>query len=98
MTTSPSYSGVAVRVRRRVATFQPDLVGAHTVCLEEEPRVQIHAAFGSQIHLGHPTADTLRVELVIPGRIEPVGDVDALAVSADLDHLRAAVQHLPWLA
>ena len=65
---------------------------------QEEPAVQLHAAFGPHVDLGHPAADAVRIELVVPRRVEPVGEVDALAVAADLDHLRAAVQRLSGLA
>src|ERR1700677_4643361 len=34
--------------------------------------------------------DTVGIELIVPGGIERVRPVDALAVTADLDHLRAA--------
>ena len=53
---------------------------------------------GPHVDLGHPAADAVRVELVVPRRVERVGEVDALAVAADLDHLRTAVQRLPRLA
>src|SRR3984885_12415029 len=36
------------------------------------------------------TRDAVGIELIVPGGIERVGPVDALAVTADLDHLRAA--------
>src|SRR5687767_8860065 len=92
-----SCSGVTVGVRRGVTAFQSNLVGAHAFRLQEEPRVQFHAAFGSHIDLDHPAADTIRVELFVPRRVEPVREVNALAVAADLDHLRATVQRLLWL-
>src|SRR6266540_7545507 len=34
------------------------------------------------------------IELVVPRRVERVGPVDPLAVTADLDHLRTACIHL----
>src|ERR1700733_5136348 len=34
--------------------------------------------------------DAIGIELIVPGGIERVGPIDALAVAADLDHLRAA--------
>src|SRR5205085_196672 len=36
-----------------------------------------------------PGTDTVRVEDLVPGRIQRVGGVDAATVAADLDHLRA---------
>ena len=43
------------------------------------------------VELDHPAVDALGVELRVPGGVQRVGQVDALAVAADLDHLRAAV-------
>ena len=45
-----------------------------------------------RVELDHPAVDALGVELGVPGGVERVGQVDALAVARDLDHLRAAVQ------
>ncbi len=43
------------------------------------------------IHAQQPGAQ-LRVELVVPGRVERVGDVEATAVERELDHLRPAAE------
>src|SRR4029077_7338124 len=49
---------------------------------------------GHHLHSGH----TLGIELDVPSRVERVGKVDAFAVPADLDHLRAAPKGLPaWV-
>ena len=50
--------------------------------------------FGAHIDLRQPALDAVGIELVVPRAIERVGHVDALAVAADLDHLRRAVQRL----
>ena len=46
----------------------------------------------AHIDLCHPSANAVRVELVVPGAIERIGDVNAAPVAAQLHHLRAAVQ------
>src|SRR5215467_16019603 len=61
--------GVAVRVARSVAALQPDLVRtapAEHVALEEEALVEADAAALGDIQLGHPVADAVRVELLVP--------------------------------
>ena len=45
---------------------------------------------GPRVELGHPGADPVGVELIVPRPVQRVGEVDALAVAADLDHLRSA--------
>ena len=64
----------------------------HRVRLEEEVAIQLHAARRLDVELSPSTLEHPRVELVVPGRIEPVGEVDAAAVAADFDHLRPAIQ------
>ena len=44
------------------------------------------------VELGDPSANALRIELFVPRAVERIGHVDAAAVAADLDHLRAAVE------
>ena len=73
-------------------------MGPHLAGIEEEVAVERHAAARVDIDLGHPSTDAVRIELAVPGRVEAVGDVDALSVAADLDHLRSAVDRLPRLA
>src|SRR6187200_1575484 len=67
---------------------------AHAVELQEESWVELHAAFRFHVYLGHPPADAVWIELLVPRRVEAVGEVDAPAVAADLDHLRSAIQRL----
>src|SRR5262245_54786502 len=93
-----SRSCVAVRVGRRVAARETNLVRAHAAGVQEESGVQLHAAAGPHVDFGHPAADAIRVELLVPGRVERVGEVNARAVAADLHHLRSAVQRLSRLA
>src|ERR1700751_3396222 len=51
-----------------------------------ELQAAIRASIGHDLYARH----SLRIELVIPGRIERVGPIDPLAVAADLHHLRTA--------
>src|SRR6202034_193560 len=87
----------AVGIAGRVAALQPDLVRAaatERVALHEEPLVERDPAAGVRVYLGHPRADAVRVELLVPRPVQRVGEVDPGAVPADLDHLRATEQ---WL-
>src|SRR6266446_9750946 len=90
-------SRVAVRVAGCIAALEPDLVhppAPEDVAFEEEPLVEADAAALANVKLGHPRADAIGVELIVPRAIQRVGEVDALAVPTDLDHLRAAGQRL----
>src|SRR4051812_16144721 len=80
----------AVRIARGVASLQPDLMGALAGELDEEVGVDREVAVA--VELDHPAVDALGVELLVPARVERVRQVDALAVAAHLDHLRAAVE------
>src|SRR5262249_46784528 len=103
--TTPSKSGwlallhvrVTIRVRRSVATFQPYLVGTQLVKLDKESFIQFHAAVGARVDLHHPTLYSIGIELLVPGGVERVGKVHALAVATNLDHLRSAVESLRGL-
>src|SRR6266511_5798457 len=58
------------------------------VAAREETGIDRHAAgLGVRVDAGHPGAHAVRVEDVVPSRIERVREVDASAVPADLDHL-----------
>src|SRR4051812_2575648 len=87
---------VAVGVGGGVAALEPYLVWAQSapiVAGEEEPLVRHEAPdAGIGVELRHPRADTGWEELVVPGAVERVGEVDPPAVAADLHHLRAAGQ------
>src|SRR3954462_429223 len=80
----------AVRVARGVAPRETDLVRPLAVELEEEVRVDREVAVA--VELDHPAVDALGVELLVPAGVRRVRQVDALAVAAHLDHLRAAGQ------
>ena len=90
------WSRVAVGVARGVTALQPDLVNpaaAEHVSFGEEPLVERDPAVGrAGIELGHPRADSLRVELVVPRAVQGVRHIHAPSVTADLDHLRPAAQ------
>src|SRR5204863_1724535 len=76
-------------VARGVAALAADLVRALAVELHEELRVELERAV--VVELDPPAVDPLGVELRVPRGVERVGQVHALAVATDLDHLRAAV-------
>src|SRR3954451_24702025 len=83
----------AVRIRARVAALQVDLVRAFTfVELQHKPLIKLEAAVGRRVELGHPALDALRIELLVPARVQRVRDVDARGVATHLDHLRSAGQ------
>src|SRR5436190_16547150 len=69
-----------------------DLVSAEFAEIHEESAVDLHPAFGFGVQLHHPALDAFRIKLSVPRRVKRVGEIDALAVAAELDHLRSAVQ------
>ena len=81
----------AVRVAGGVTALQPGLVDAQpakSTPLAKETRVGGNAAaIQACVELGHPRANAIGVEDEVPGPLERVGNVDAPAVTADLDHL-----------
>src|SRR5205807_1634771 len=89
--------GVAIRVRRSVAAFQPKLVCTQPVELDKEIFIEFHSAVLAGLDFYHPTLYAFGKELLVPWGVERVGEIDALAVAADLDHLRATVERLPGL-
>src|SRR6266567_3097304 len=72
-------------------------MGAQTVKLDQEFFIEFDPAIRVCIDLHHPALYTVGVELLVPRGVERVREVDALAVAADFDHLRTAVQSLPGL-
>src|SRR6266540_3265470 len=58
--------------------------------VDEEVVVDLHAAVRVAVDPQQPGAQ-LRVELVVPGGVERVGDVQALAVVGELEHVWPAV-------
>src|SRR5262245_64062190 len=59
---------------------------------DEEARIESDAAALARVELHHPAVDAVRIELLIDRAVERVGEIDALSVPADLDHLRSAVE------
>src|SRR6516164_8587184 len=85
---------VAVRVRRGVSTIQPYLVRSQPVELDEELFVELHSAVRVRVELHHPTLQPVGIDLLVPRRVQRVGEIDTLAIATDLYHLRAAVECL----
>src|SRR5256885_5808098 len=84
-------SRVAIRVGRGVAALEMNLMGALLEC-REEAFVQAQATLGLGMNRGRPAFDPVGVELLVPTRVQRVGEIGALPVAAELHHLRAAVQ------
>src|SRR4029077_13699051 len=62
-------SAIAVGIRRSVAPLQPDLVhpqASELLAVREKVLVDAQPAVGIRVELGHPRADTVGVELVVP--------------------------------
>src|SRR5680860_914874 len=87
-------SWITERARRTIAAFETNLVRAVAVERHEKIRIDFEAAVGVRVELHHPALHALRVELLVPGVIERVGEIHALAVAAHLHHLRRAAQRL----
>src|SRR5262245_42306909 len=84
-------SRIAIRSHGAVAALEPHLVGAvRSQPLDEELRIEGDAAGRIGVELHHPALDAVRIELRVDGAVERVGEIDALAVAADLHHLRSA--------
>src|SRR5215472_16212988 len=56
-----------------------------------DPVVLCQLETAARVRIGHDLSAwyTVRIELVVPGRIQRVGPVNPLAVTANLHHLRA---------
>src|SRR5918994_4105337 len=83
-------------LRRAVAALEPHLVRARgstrtVVQVDEEVAVDLHPAVRIAVHTQEPRLET-GIELVVPGRVERVADVESPAVERELEHLRPAVQ------
>src|SRR5271166_424228 len=59
---------------------------------DEEFGIEGDPAIGPGIELDHPALDAVRVELRVHRAVKRVGEIDAAAVAADLNHLRPAVE------
>src|SRR5206468_13072730 len=55
----------------------------------------LHAALRFGVEFHHPAPDAFRIKLSVPRTIQRVGEVDALAVAAELHHLRRPVERSP---
>src|SRR4030095_620700 len=62
--------------------------------LNEKVFVETHAAIRVGFKLDHPTAYSIRIELLVPRGIKRVGEIDPFAVPAHFHHLRATRQRL----
>src|SRR4051794_14935757 len=62
------------------------------VKLDQELWIDLKAAVRPRVELDHPAVDSFRVKLRVPGSVERISEVDALAIAANLYHLRGAVQ------
>src|SRR5215217_2666022 len=90
----PRRLRIAVGVGRGVAALQAHLMWPLVTEVEEEVGVEGHPTGRVSVELDHPALDALGIELRVPGQVEGVGDIDAAAIAADLDHLRSAVERL----
>src|SRR5215813_3465318 len=84
---------IAIGIRRTVAALQANLMRTLPLWpIDEEFRVEGHAAIRLDVELHHPTIDAFGIELRIDGAVERIGEIDAPSVAADLDHLRASIE------
>src|SRR4029077_17024044 len=88
---SNSNRWVAERIRRAIAALKPDLMRPVSVG-EAHPVVFCQLEAAARVCIGHDLRawHAIWIELVVPRRIERVGPVDPLAVTANLDHLRTS--------
>src|SRR5688572_27060436 len=87
----------AVRVRRGVATFQANLVASKISELQPELLIYLDAALWTRIQLHHPATDPFGIELLVPGTIQGIGEVNAPAITADFHHLWPAIERRAWV-
>src|SRR5256885_13671904 len=68
----------AVRVARGISSLEAGLMHpapTEVVAVREEPRVDGHAAgIDVRVNAGHPSAHAVRVEDLVPRRVERVGE------------------------
>src|SRR6266550_2190311 len=83
-----------IGVTRRIPAFEMHLVNAIVAALDEEIPVKADPTASAGVQLRHPTADAVGIELLVPRGVQRVREINALAVAAYFDHLRAASQ---WL-
>src|SRR6476469_1901672 len=70
---------------------------AQFVELDKEFFIEFHSALWVRVKLHHPTLQPVRIDLLVPRCVERIGEIDALAIAADLNHLWTAVERLSGL-
>src|SRR5262249_27444810 len=82
---------IAERIRRAIAALKSDLMRPVSVT-EAHEIVLCQLETAACVRIGHDFSAwyAFGIELVVPCRVERVGPVDPLAVTANLDHLRTA--------
>ena len=68
------------------------------VAFEEKIFVQRDAAIVARVKFHHPTTDAVGIELLVPGGIKRVGEIDSFTIAADFYHLWASREGLIGLA
>src|SRR6266568_4641468 len=84
-----SDSRKTIRIARTIATIQMDLVNTIICALDEKLPVEIDPTIGLGIDFDHPTANPIRIKLLVPRSVKRVGKIHTLAVAADFNHLRS---------
>src|SRR5439155_23613550 len=69
-------------------------MNAIIVPLDKEILVERDAAVRTGIKFHHPTADAIRIKLLVPGRVKRVGRIASFAVAAHFHHLRTTGERL----
>src|SRR6266508_3065481 len=91
--TDSAASRIAIRIRGAVTPLQADLMRPMALRpMDEEFRIERDTSGGVGVELDHPAVDALRIELRIDRAVERVGEINAPAVAADLDHLRSTTE------
>src|SRR5262245_31578001 len=82
---------IAERIRRTIAALKPDLMRPISV-RKAHPVVRCQLEAAARVRIGHDLSawHAVGIKLVVPRRIERIGPVDPLAITANLDHLRTA--------
>src|SRR6476620_8928452 len=70
---------------------------SHRRRLEEELLIELHPALRIDISFHQPAPHAIGIELVIPRRVQTIGEIHTRAVATDLDHLWTAVEWLSGL-
>src|SRR6202035_4295416 len=83
-------------VARRIASFEANLMHPVVVALDEKILVKRHPAIAAGVKFHHPTADAVRIKLLVPRCIKRVGKIYSFAIAAYFHHLRSACERLIW--